>query len=39
LHSHNPSGLTLALGSTQPLIEMSTSNICWGVGGGSIGGA
>ena len=29
--SHNPSSLTLALGSTQPLTEMSTRNICWGV--------
>ena len=29
-HRHNPSGRTLALGSTQPLPEMSTSNISWG---------
>jgi hypothetical protein len=27
LHSHNPS----FLGSTQPLTEMSTRNISWGV--------
>ena len=26
----NPSGRTLALGSTQPLTEMSTRNISWG---------
>ena len=30
-HWHNPSGCTVALGSTQPLIEMSTRNIYWGV--------
>ena len=30
-HWHNPSGRTLALGSTQPLTEMSTGNISWGV--------
>jgi len=30
-HSHNPSGYTMALGSTQPLTEMSTRNIFWGV--------
>ena len=30
-HSHNPSGHTLALGLTQPLTEMSTRNISWGV--------
>jgi hypothetical protein len=29
-HCHNPSGLTVALGSTQPLTEMSTRNISWG---------
>jgi hypothetical protein len=29
-HWHNPSGLTMALGSTQPLTEMSTRNISWG---------
>jgi hypothetical protein len=27
---HNLSGRTLALGWTQPLTEMSTSNISWG---------
>ena len=27
---HNPSGRTMALGSTQPLTEMSTRNIFWG---------
>jgi hypothetical protein len=26
-HWHNPSGHTIALGSTQPLTEMSTRNI------------
>jgi hypothetical protein len=30
-HCHNPSGRTMALGSTQPLTEMSTRNISWGV--------
>ena len=29
-HWHNPSGRTVALGSTQPLTEMSTRNISWG---------
>ena len=29
LHWHNPSDRTIALGSTQPLIEMSTKNISW----------
>ena len=28
-HSHNLSGRTMALGSTQPLTEMSTRNISW----------
>jgi hypothetical protein len=28
---HNPSGRTMALGSTQPLTEMSTRYISWGV--------
>jgi hypothetical protein len=28
---HNPSGCTMALGSTQPLTEMSSRNISWGV--------
>ena len=30
-HWHNPSGCTVALGLTQPLTEMSTRNISWGV--------
>jgi len=30
-HWHNPSGRTIALGLTQPPIEMSTRNISWGV--------
>jgi len=30
-HWHNASGRTVALGSTQPLTEMSTRNISWGV--------
>jgi hypothetical protein len=30
-HWHNPSGRTMALGSTQPLTEMSTRSISWGV--------
>ena len=30
---HNPSGRTVALGSTQPLAEMSTRCISWGKGG------
>jgi hypothetical protein len=29
-HWHNPCGRTMALGSTQPLTEMSTRNISWG---------
>jgi hypothetical protein len=29
-HWHNPSGRGMALGSTQPLTEMSTMNIFWG---------
>jgi hypothetical protein len=29
-NGHNPSGRTTALGSTQPLTEMSTRNISWG---------
>ena len=33
-HWHNPSGLTMALGSTQSLTEMSTRNISWGVKAG-----
>jgi hypothetical protein len=27
---HNPSGRTMALGLTQPLMEISTRNISWG---------
>ena len=30
LHWHNPSGRTVALGSTQPPTQMSTRNIPWG---------
>jgi hypothetical protein len=30
-HLHNPFGRTRALGSTQPLTEISTRNIFWGV--------
>jgi hypothetical protein len=30
-HSFNPSGGTMALGSAQPLTEMSTGNSSWGV--------
>jgi hypothetical protein len=30
-HQHNPSGHTMTLGLTQPLTEMSTRNISWGV--------
>jgi hypothetical protein len=29
-HLRNPSGRTMALGSTQPLTEMNTRNISWG---------
>ena len=29
-HSHNPSDRTMALGSTQPLTEMSIRNNSWG---------
>ena len=29
-HWHNPSGRTMAMGSTQPLTEMSTRGISWG---------
>src|SRR5215469_16328730 len=29
---HNPAGRTMALGSTQPLTEMSTRCISWGKG-------
>jgi hypothetical protein len=30
-HWHNRFGRTMALGSTQPLTEMSTRNLSWGV--------
>jgi hypothetical protein len=30
-HWHNPSGRTMALGLTQPLTEMRTRNISWGI--------
>ena len=30
-HWHNPTGRIMALGLTQPLTEMSTRNIYWGV--------
>jgi len=30
-HLHNPPGHTMALGSTQPLTEISTRNTFWGV--------
>ena len=30
-HWHDPSGRTAALGSTQPLTEMSIKNISWGI--------
>jgi len=30
-HWYNTSGRTMALGFTQPLTEMSTRNISWGV--------
>jgi hypothetical protein len=30
-HGHNRFGRTAALGSTQPLTEMSTRNVSWGV--------
>jgi hypothetical protein len=33
-HWHNPIGRTMALGSTQPLTEMTTRKISWGGGGG-----
>jgi hypothetical protein len=35
-HWHNPVGCTMALGSTQPLTEMSTRNISWGAKGGRL---
>jgi hypothetical protein len=30
-HWHNPSGRTMFLGLTQPLTEMSTRNLTWGI--------
>jgi len=30
-HWWNPSGFTMALGSTQPVTKMSTRNISWGL--------
>jgi hypothetical protein len=30
-HCHNPSRCTMALGLTQPLTEMSTRKVFWGV--------
>jgi hypothetical protein len=36
-HWHNPSGRTMALGSTQPLTEMNTRNISWSKGGRCVG--
>jgi hypothetical protein len=33
-HSYNPFGRTMALGSTQPLTQMSTRSILWGGKGG-----
>jgi len=30
-HRHNPSDRSMALGSTQPITEMSTRSIFWGV--------
>ena len=37
-HWHNPSGRTMALGSTQPLTEVSTRDVCWGGNGGRCAG-
>ena len=37
LEFDNPSGLTVGVWSTQPLTEMSTSNIFWGKGGRWVG--
>jgi hypothetical protein len=36
-HRHNPSGRTMALRSTESLIEMGTRNISWGKGGQCVG--
>jgi hypothetical protein len=33
-HRHNPSGRAMAVGSTQPVTEMSTRSISWGGGQG-----
>jgi hypothetical protein len=33
LHSHSPSGCTMALALTRSLTETSTRNISWGKGG------
>jgi hypothetical protein len=33
----NPSGNTMALGSTQPLTQISTMHISWGKGGRCVG--
>jgi hypothetical protein len=38
-HLHKPSGCTTALGLTQPLTEMSTRNIFWGVKVASVQGS
>jgi hypothetical protein len=29
-HWHNPSGRTMAVGSTQPVTEISTRSVSWG---------
>jgi hypothetical protein len=34
-HGNNPFGHTMTLGSTQPLTEMSTRGISWGVNSAS----
>ena len=38
-HCHNHSRRTMAVGSTQPLTEMSTRSISWGGGGVKAAGA
>jgi hypothetical protein len=38
-YCHNRFGRTMALGSTQPLTEMSNRNISWGGGGVKLAGA
>jgi len=30
-HCHNTSGRTMALGTTQPVTEMGTRNLSWGL--------